>query len=197
MKHLVTTLLAIGVMAFTISSCQKKKTTDAQTEQILQSLKDNQAKILIKIDGKEFYAPESVFTGQLLLSDQALNMTLMDQFEGKTILNLGKAKWYAGNPIEDNINANNLVSTNVKMGKIVDVQKMIGEGYMMADGNIEALEYSKDQIVFKLTGKVGRYSDFQQPDKYLPLDGLIIYKKPAFSLANITEKEAFSSSTKK
>lgn len=181
--------------AYFLGSCQNNDSTKEKAEEIFKTLKNNEARILVKIGDKEFYSQESVFTGQILMSDNVMSMTLTDQFEGKTIINLGSEKWFSKKPVHELINDETQVSTNVKMGKIVDKEKMIGEGYMMAYGEITAVEFSKDKMVFKIMGKVGKYSDFQQPDKYLPAEGIIVYKKPAISLGNITENEVFGSTT--
>ena len=181
-------------LAFSIFSCSSKDSSEKAADQLFQTLKENQAKIVMSIDGKEFYPKESVFSGQALISDNMMNLTLTDQFEGKTIINLGGENWYTAKPITKTITANGPVETSIKMGKIIDKINMIGEGYMMAEGEITATEFTKDKMVFKIKGKVGKYSDFQQPDKYIPAEGFIVYKKPAISLGNITEKEVFSSS---
>ncbi|SKB99705.1 hypothetical protein [Dyadobacter psychrophilus] len=181
-------------LAFIVFSCSSKDSSDQAADQLFQTLKENEAKIVITIGGKEFYPNESVFSGQALISDNMMNLTLTDQFEGKTIINLGGEKWYAAKPITKAITANGPVETSIKMGKIIDKQQMIGEGYMMAEGEITATEFTKDKMVFRIKGKVGKYSDFQQPDKYIPAEGFIVYKKPAVSFGNITEKEVFSSS---
>ena len=181
-------------LAFFVSNCRSQDSSDQAADELFQTLKDNEAKIVMSIDGKEFYLKESVFTGQVLMSDNMMNVTLTDQFEGKTIINLGGEKWFAAKPITKAITANGAVETNIKMGKIVDKINMIGEGYMMAEGEITATAFTKDKMIFRIKGKVGKYSDFQQPDKYLPAEGFIVYKKPAVSLGNITEKEVFSSS---
>lgn len=179
---------------FFVLSCSSKESSDQAADQVFESLKENEAKIVVTIAGKEFYPKESVFSGQALISDNMLSLTLTDQFEGKTIINLGGEKWYAAKPIKKTIGANGPIETSIKMGKIIDKEQMIGEGYMMAEGEITATEFSKDKMVFRIKGKVGKYSDFQQPDKYIPAEGFIVYKKPSVSLGNITEKEAFSSS---
>lgn len=184
-------VLFIAVLIF---SCSSKESSDPKVDALFESLKENQAKIVITIDGKEFYPQESIFSGQVLISDNIMNLTLTDQFEGKTIINLGGEKWYAAKPIKKAIGSEGPIETSIKMGKIIDKEKMIGEGYMMAEGEITATTFTKDKMVFRIKGKVGKYSDFQQPDKYIPAEGFIVYKKPSVSLGNITEKEAFSSS---
>ncbi|TLU98872.1 hypothetical protein [Dyadobacter luticola] len=195
MKRFTVILILLAMFDCLCQACTSKESTDEQTETILKSLKDNQARILVKIDGKEFYLAQSVFSGQTLFTPDVLNVTLTDQFEGKTILNIAKEKWYATGHVGDDISTDGRTASNLKMGKIIDREKMIGEGYMMTEGKIEAVRFAKNSMIFKLTGKVGKYSDFQQPDKYVPFEGTIIYKKPAVSLVNITENEVFSAST--
>ncbi|MCF0064036.1 hypothetical protein MUK70_27540 [Dyadobacter chenwenxiniae] len=182
------------VFTFLVFSCSSKESSDRVADQLFESLKENQAKIVISIGGNNFYPQESIFSGQVLISDNLMSLTLTDQFEGKTIINLGGEKWYAAKPIKKAIGSEGPIETSIKMGKIVDKEKMIGEGYMLAEGEITATTFTKDKMVFRFKGKVGKYSDFQQPDKYIPAEGLIVYKKPSVSLGNITEKEAFSSS---
>lgn len=182
------------MLVFLLFGC-KNSGDQQQAEKVLNELKDNQAKVIIRIDGKEFYPDSSIFTGQLMLTEQMLSLALTDQYEGKTMLNVGGEKWFAEKPVSRQVVGNNAFNAGLKLGKLVDPQNMIGEGYMMTEGKIEAVIFEKDRIVFSINGKAGKYSDFQQPDKYLPLEGLIIFKKPALNLANITEKEVFGATT--
>lgn len=185
--------LLIMAVAAVISSCGKRDSDEAIAEKYLQSLGENEARLLVRIGGKEFYPEASVFGGQVLLSDNILNMSLTDQFGGKVMISLAKEKWYEQSPIRDRIASDGPGATSLKIGKIIDKQQMIGEGYMMTKGEISAPVFTKEKMIFKIKGQVGKYSDFQRPDQFLPVEGIIVYKKPAVSLGNITEKEAFSS----
>jgi hypothetical protein len=189
LRLLNTLILAVMVMT---SACQKQDSDDRIAESYFKSLKDNQARIIVTIGGKEFYESTSIFNGQILLTEGVLSMTLTSQFDGKTIINLVGEKWYAKTPVTEEISADQS-GTSLKIGKIVDRDKMIGEGYMMTKGEITATTFSKDKMIFRIQGQVGKYSDFQQPDRYLPFEGLIVYKKPAISFGDITEKEVFGS----
>lgn len=188
-------LLFIPIVALMVmvGGCAKHKQDDREADSYFQNLKDNQARIIVTIGGKEFYQPESVFNGQLLMTEGVLNMTLTDQFDGKTIVNLEGEKWYSKNPVRGEINIDNQSGTSLKIGKIIDREKMIGEGYMMTKGEITATTFSKEKMIFRIKGEVGKYSDFQRPDRYLPFEGLIVYKKPAMSFGDINEKEVFGS----
>lgn len=192
-RLLNTLILALMVMT---SACRKQDSDDRIADSYFQSLKDNQARFVVTIGGKEFYEPTSIFNGQVLLTKGVLSMTLTNQFDGKTIINLVGGKWYAKSPVTEEVSADQS-GTSLKIGKIVDRDKMIGEGYMMTKGEITATTFSKDKMIFKIRGQVGKYSDFQQPDHYLPFEGLIVYKKPAISFGDITEKEVFGSAPSK
>lgn len=183
-------VILISLFNFT---CEQKSSWNEQADKAFLSLEENQARIIISIDEKPFYAGKSIFTGQVLISDQMMSMTLTDQFEGRTIINIGGENWYLQKPVSRKIIPDNQFNASVKMGKIIDREKMIGEGYMMAEGEISAQEFSKEKMVFAIKGKVGKYSDFQQPEKYLPIEGFIVYRKPAMNMQGVIEKEVFSS----
>jgi hypothetical protein len=181
------------LISFLNLGCSPNKASDEKVKQIFKELNANQAKVVVSFNGREFYPTESVFTGQITMSGQMLSLALTNQFEGKTMLNLGGEKWYAQDPIVKKVSLNDAFNASLKLGKLIDPKNMIGEGYMMTDGTIEAITFSKDQMVFKITGRVGKYSDFQQPDKYISAEGFIVYKMPAINWSNITEDEVFSS----
>jgi hypothetical protein len=185
--------LLVILISFYSFTCEQKSNRNEQADKAFLSLKENQARIIISIDGKPFYADKSIFTGQVLLSDQMMSMTLTDQFEGRTIITIGGETWYLQKPVSKKIILDNPFNASVKMGKIIDKEKMIGEGYMMAEGEISAQEFSREKMVFAIKGKVGKYSDFQQPEKYVPVEGFIVYKKPAINMQGVLEKEVFSS----
>lgn len=161
-------------------------------DEIYNQLNDNQAKVIYKIDGKEFYPSQSIFLGEVNVSDQLLSVTLVDQFQDQTIISFGGDKWYSRLPSRKEIFADNQVNAGVKMGKLVDREKMVGEGYMMSEGSVTLIELTEDKIIMKIYGKVGKYSDFQQPSEYYKVEGTVVFRKPLFRLGNVTEKDLFS-----
>ncbi|WP_254411853.1 hypothetical protein [Dyadobacter diqingensis] len=189
MKYMscLTSIFAIIILMF-FEACTPSENID----EIYNQLNDNQAKVIYKIDGKEFYTSQSIFSGEVNVSDQLLSVTLADQFQNQTIISFGGDKWYSPLPSKKEIFADNQVNAGVKMGKLVDREKMVGEGYMMSEGSVTLIEFSKDKIVLKIYGKVGKYSDFQQPSEYYNVEGTVVCRKPLFRLANITEKDLFS-----
>lgn len=180
-------------LSVSIESCRQENDLQLKTEQVLRVLNDNQAKVVVHIDGKEFYPDSSLFTGQVMLTDHMLSLSLVDQSEGRTMLNFGGGKWYAERPLIKEIVLRDAFNAGLKLGKLVDKERGIGEGYMMTEGRIEAVLFEPDKMVFRITGKVGKYSDFEKPESYLPLEGYIVYKKPAISWSNITGDEVFKS----
>jgi hypothetical protein len=174
------------------TSCGSGKAAVHRAEKYLAILNDNQAKVLLTIGGKEFYPTESVFTCQLLASRDILSMTLTDQFDGRTMINITDKKLY-GVPKHVRIEADGKGATSLKIGKLVDRARLIGEGYMMTHGTISIITLDKEKVIFEIKGEVGPYSDFQAPDKLLPLDGIVVCKRPAISFGDITEKEVFGS----
>lgn len=174
-------------IAIFISSC-----TSSDDDKMYEQLGENQAKAIYKIDGKEFYPQESIFRGEVSTSDKLLSITLIDQFDGRSIISFGGDDWYLSIPSKKDVFSNDQVNAGVKMGKLTNREKMIGEGMILSEGTMTLEEFSKDKIVIKVQGKVGKYSDFEQPTEFKNFDGTIIYKKPVFNLLSITEEELFS-----
>ncbi|MGX5854420.1 hypothetical protein ACWKW6_12270 [Dyadobacter jiangsuensis] len=160
-------------------------------EKYWEGLNDNQARIIANIGGKPFYSNESLFSGQVIMSENVLNVTLTDQFDGRTIINLAGDKWYGRRPVSDRVESYEQSATSLKIGKIIDREKLIGEGFMLTKGDIVAVTFEKSKMVFKIRGEVAKYSDFRKPDQYLPFECLVVYKKPAISLGDISEQAIF------
>ncbi|QRR02030.1 hypothetical protein [Dyadobacter sandarakinus] len=191
-------LWLFGLLFITIiHSCRQKDTLEQKADDWYASLHDNQARIEVKIGDTEFYGQKSLFTGQVTLFEDLFSTTLTDQFQGRMIISMGGKDWYRNKPIIRKVVAENEINASVKMGKIIDQKQMVGEGYMMADGQIEALTFTEDKIVLKITGKAGKYSDFAAPDHYLPVEGLIVYKKPSINTGGLSKEKVFGPNTSK
>lgn len=187
MRYLKIVFYLFLTTPFIFTSC-----TSSENDGIYNKLSDNQAKVIYKIDGKEFYPQESIFKGEVNASDKLLSITLIDQFDGRSIISFGGDDWYLSLPSKKEVFSNDQVNAGVKMGKLTDRAKMIGEANIMTDGTVTLEEFSKDKIVITIKGKAGKYSDFEQPADLKSFDATVIYKKPVFSLLNITEEELFS-----
>ena len=164
-----------------------------QGKKYLGSLNDNHAKALLTIGGKPFYPSESVFTCQMLASSNVLSLTLTDQFDGRIMINIAQSGWYNKKTVEAAIEAGGQGATSLKIGRLTDRQKMIGEGYMMTSGTISVVTLDREKVIFEIKGEVGPYSDFQAPEKLLPLEGIVVCKRPAVSFGDVSEKEVFGS----
>jgi hypothetical protein len=191
MNFLSKALSFIICCVFLLSSCDS---ASSEQEKIYESLKENQAHITYKIEGKDFYPDESVFSGEVSITGTLMSMTLVDQFEGMTIISFGGEKWYGHIPVAKKLFDKEQVNGGIRMGKLVDKKRLIGLAYMMSEGEILLESFSKEKIVIKIKGKVGKYSDFRQPESYQAVEGTVIYKRPLFRLGGITEKELFSAS---
>lgn len=182
-------LVLLGVWA----GCNPQSKSASEAEKYLEGLQDNQARIVAMVGDKPFYSKESVFSGHVIMSADVMNVTLTDQFDGRTIINLAGNRWYSRRPVADRIERYDQSATSLKMGKIIDAEKLVGEGFMMTKGDIVAATFEKDKMIFEIRGEVAKYSDFQRPDQYLPFHALIVYKKPAISMGDISEQAIFGS----
>ncbi|MBE9465003.1 hypothetical protein ACFP1I_16710 [Dyadobacter subterraneus] len=186
MNHLK--IAASLILSLLFSSCSP----DTSEDSIYNQLADKQAKAIYKVNNKEFYPSEGVFSAEINASDKLLSMTLVDQFDDRTIISFGGENWYVAVPVKKEVFADNQVNAGVKMGKLLDRKKMIGVGYVMSEGIVTLQEFSKDKVVIKVKGKVGKYSDFQEATEFFPMEGTVVCKKPTFQLMNITEEELFN-----
>ena len=166
--YLHKTFCLFVTIIFISSACNS---TLSDREKVFQQLKENQAQISYQIDNKNFYPQESIFTGEVHVSNKLLSMTLDNQFDGKTIISFGGEKWYKQVPVSKQLFVNNEINAGIKMGRLTNKEKMIGEAYMMSEGEMTLEEFSKDRIVISIEGKAGKYSDFKQPDTLLIVKG--------------------------
>jgi len=193
--RLAINLVLVCLLLTVAAGCRSGNSAVHQAEKYLSALNDNQAKILLTIGGKKFYPAESVFTCQLLASRDVLSITLTDQFDGRTMINIADKQWYGQVPVHAGIEADGKGAISLKIGKLTDRARLIGEGYRMTRGTISIITLDKEKVIFEIKGEVGPYSDFQAPDKLLPLEGIVVCKRPAISFGDITEKEIFGSTS--
>lgn len=175
--------------------CRRESEDCERVRKLSKGLKENQAHVSFKLADKEFYPDQNIFSGEVYVSRNALTITVTSLEGARSIVNFGGDDWYKKRPLKTNIFENGEAAASVKLGKIIDQEKMIGEGYMLTEGEVAILKFSPDELVLKVTGKAGKYSDFQQPDTLYPVKGMIVYKKPVISFGEITEKEIFGSTS--
>lgn len=160
-----------------VASCENRRSREFE-EQVLGTLKENQAKVFLEIDGKPFYSNESSFSGNVHLGKERMSLNISDQFEGQVMLGFASPSWYKRFPVKYEISEAERNDSRVMIGKIVDAKKRIGEGYLLHDGTIEITQLTPDKLIMKINGKCGRYDGFELGKNLLEVNGSIIFKKP-------------------
>ncbi|MFN3784780.1 MAG: hypothetical protein ACK4R6_12755 [Spirosomataceae bacterium] len=187
-------LLLLTLFLFTLVSCQNKKENDIDQSLIddtLKSLKKGETKILLELDGKPFYQEDHIFKGDVTLFDNLFRFSLFDQYESNVIVAVSANGWYQQKPISRQIIQNDQKTASVMIGKLIDKENNVGEGYLMTDGKIDFISLNKSKTVLKITGLVGKYNAQRMPDKWQKLEGYIILKEPTIILSNLEEKQVF------
>jgi hypothetical protein len=185
--HMKIQLLIPSVLFVLIitASCGDNLRNTPHEEQVLATLKENQAKVLLEIGGKQFYQKESLFTGNVHLEKDRVSVSISDQFDGQIILGFHSPSWYRKLPVKCELSDANRSSCRLMIGKIIDKQKRIGEGYLLHDGFIEIRQLTKDRLIVEINGKCGKYDGFELGKDLLDINGSIIFKKPNVLFLNM------------
>lgn len=182
----------IYIIAFVCSvfySCSSPQKTDkTNIDKIYNSLKDGQTKAIIKIDGKEFYSKESIFTSDIIADNTFFRANLFDQFESNLIINFGTERWHATKPYTLKLQETQAIEGSLMIGKIADKEKRTGEGYLMTEGEMRLEAFSKEKCVVIVNGKVGKFDGQSTPEKWLTVEAIIVSKKPKTTLVNLKEE---------
>ncbi len=187
-------LLLLTLVVITLVSCQKKNENDVDQpliDETLKSLKKGETKILFELDGKPFYQEDHIFKGDVTLFDNLFRFSLFDQYESNVIVAISTNGWYQKKPISKQIIQNDQKTATVMIGKLIDKENNIGEGYLMTEGKIDFISLNKSKTILKITGLVGKYNAQRMPDKWQKLEGYIIQKEPNIILTNLEENQVF------
>lgn len=160
-------------------------------EKVYESLKEGESKILVSIDNEDFYRKESIFKGEVTVTNNFLHLNFFDQFESNVILVLGGDNWFMYKPVKKIVTVENSMNASVMIGKIIDKAQHKGRGYLMTDGTIEVKTLTQDKIIIELNGKVGRYMGERDPSKWNSLKSVIICKKPQIKLQGVTPEKVY------
>ena len=179
------------VSVFSGCSPDNKEVEDKQYQTIYQSLKDNQTKFVVKLDGNDFYSSESIFTGHLEMLLGSFTMSYFDQFDSNVMIHFGKQKWYEGRPITTDIKLDNGFSSNVMLGKITNKQEKLGAGYLMSEGTITFKVFTKEKFVIVIEGKAKKYPKTEPNDTTYDIRAIIVSKNPKFDVVDIDGKASF------
>jgi hypothetical protein len=176
-----------------LNSCSSsnKQEQDRQYQTIYQSLKDNQTKFVVKLDGKDFYSSESIFTGHLEMLLGSFTMSYFDQFDSNVMLHFGGEKWYEARPINSPIKLDNGYSSNVMLGKITNKEEKLGAGYLMSEGTITFKVFTKEKFVIVIEGRAKKYPKVEPTDISYDVKALIVSKNPKFDVVDIDGKASF------
>ncbi|MFN3589468.1 MAG: hypothetical protein ACK4UP_08800 [Spirosomataceae bacterium] len=185
-------LLLLTLLFATLFSCQKKNDIDQSLiDETLKSLKKGETKVLLELDGEPFYQEDHIFKGDVTLFDNLFRFSLFDQYESNVIVAVSANEWYQQKPISRQIIQNDQKTASVMIGKLIDKENNVGEGYLMTDGKIDFISLNKSKTVLKIAGLVGKYNAQRMPDKWQKLEGYIILKEPTIILTNVEENQIF------
>ncbi|GAB3576201.1 hypothetical protein GCM10027578_41640 [Spirosoma luteolum] len=187
MKTTVNILLAGLVASLLLLGCQR----DPDIQSIYSTLKPGEARLLVQIDGKDFYPAESAFKGEVFVFDTHLQLNVTDQYESNVIISFNGDKWYAQRPVKRPVVIDNQVAASAMIGRLIDPVNRRGEGYLMTDGTITVESLSADKLVMRLDGRVGKYEYQKMPEKWNQIKGLLVYRSPKLTLQNVTAKEVY------
>jgi hypothetical protein len=182
-------LSIIGIFNSCLSN--SKEEDDKQYQTIYQSLKDNQTKFVVKLDGKDFYSSESIFAGHLEMLLGSFTMSYFDQFDSNVMIHFGSQKWYEGRPITTAIKLDNGFSSNVMIGKIINKEEKLGAGYLMSEGTITFKVFTKEKFVIVIEGKAKKYPKTNPDDTTYDIKAIIVSKNPKFDVVDIDGKASF------
>ncbi len=169
--------------ASALFSCGLDSGTDnPNIQEVLDALKTNQAIIRLNINNKPFYADTNLFSGNGIIDEKGIKVSLKDKDFGNVVVSIEGENWNKAKPYK--IELNNGYPTGLNMGsflvgKITDLKQNKGEGYLLSDGFFEVKYLSKDIFVVYVKGKL------KQPfgDAALSsVEGYIIWKTPGYTL---------------
>jgi hypothetical protein len=168
--------------------CQQN---DIDDNEVLKTLKNQQAKAIIKIDGEDFYPAESIFKGNIQVYDNSFRINLTDQFDSNVIFSFASDKWYEAKPVKRQITIENQATGSLMVGKMKDKAQNTGEGFLMTEGTMEMETFSDEKCIIKFKGKISRYEFLQDASKWNNFEGTIVLKKPENVLQNISKDKVY------
>ena len=179
------------VMVIGLSSGCSSEVDNDQDEQIFNTLKDNQAKFILKLNGNDFYKSESVFDSHLELYKTTFSLGCFDQFESNVLIHFYGPNIYGGRPMKIPIILENDHTSTIMFGRMKDKQNNLGEGYLMSEGFITFKAFSREKMVMKIQGKAKKYPKTKETDPSFEVSALFVCKKPEIGYVDIDEKKVF------
>lgn len=176
-------LIAFFCASFLLSCTPNVKEDESKkTAIVLDSLKDNHAKISLSIDGVNFYDSTSVFQGGGIVDQKGVKISLKDQNMGNVIVSIEGNDWFKSKPYQ--VQFKDGYPTTATMGsflvgKISNAAENKGVGYVLYDGFFDVKYISKDVFLVSVKGKLKKpFGD----DALSTIDGSIVWKSPEYSI---------------
>lgn len=170
-RYLIFLLLSI--------SCSKTENNSFESMKLeLSKLKDNEATIFVKINNELFYKTESKFAGGANIDEKGLKISLKDQYNGNVIIGLEGDNWFNAKPYRVSFKDGYPIGNNAGsflIGKISDIVKNAGEGYILYNGFFEIRFINKEGLFLEVEGEL------KSPFGDAPLkniSGRVLWKTP-------------------
>lgn len=161
-----------------------------KADEVYNQLKDDQAKIILKVKGTNFYKEESIFHGHLEIVENSFTINYFDQFDSNVMVHFGGNDLFVEKPLKIPVRMFNSYTSTVMFGKIKDKAHRRGEGYLMSQGLLTFKSLNKDKIVIEVVGKAKKYPNVGETDLAFEVEGIIVCKKPKIALLNIKDEKS-------
>ncbi|MHA8065928.1 hypothetical protein V7S76_04500 [Aquirufa sp. ROCK2-A2] len=185
-------IFSFGFLTISIFACNSEQIDMSKVDAELSSLKDHEAKILVKIDGEKFYSDSSTFSGSVQLRSSSIRANLYDAKRSNVIFSVMANDWFKKSKKVFQVKNGETTSVNVLVGKITHAAQNKGLGYLFVNGECEIVSFTQDQLVAKFEGLTSEYMSISDPSKWQKIQGLIIIKKPDYQLMELSETDYFS-----
>ena len=185
-------ILAGIISLFLFCACQQSEISNDNVDKEFQLLKDGQTKGIFEINDTLFYKNESIFNGKITISSRGLNTEMNDQYKSQFFLHIPSINFSKREKIIVKEGTIDEFNNNLMIGKVINEKQHLGEGQLLTIGELEIIEMTREKLIIGIKGKVGRYSSgIKEPKLWKKISGVVICKKPDYSLVNLTEKEVF------
>lgn len=191
MKNVFSLSVVIFVIIVSFFACSTQK-DELDFNQIASDLKDQQAKVIVEIDGKPFYDEDRIFTGSVMVASTSIRANLYDHLRSNVIASVMMNDWYKASVKKFQVKAGENTNVNVLIGKIIDSKQNKGIGYLFMNGECEIVKYTKDLLVFKFEGLTSEYMKMSSPEEWQQIKGYIVIRKPNYQFTDIDEKSFFN-----
>lgn len=187
MKNLLVYILHFSFFSsLLLTSCQSHTKDHQEVEQTLRKLKDGEADVSIYLGDELFYPTKPVFTGNLTLAENSLQLNIKSQFGDHIMIGLNDGAALKNKPYRLLIKENVPTSNSVMLGRLADKEKRTGEGFLMNEGDAIITAISREKFVIHINGIAGKYLETDR-SKWKKVEGTIIIRKPILQTYALNE----------